>query len=150
MKKNALLSYSSICVAVFAVSSLVISCNTPSQKDGIVKDEVVQAREELDKAREEFQAEMTKFKKESNEKISANEKLIADLKAVIKESKQNVKSQSAEQIAAAEKQNHDLKTRLAEFNDDSKEKWQSFKDEFNNDMYELGKSISNVTKDNVK
>ncbi len=150
MKKNAILSHSGIVAAAFAASLLVSSCNTPSQKLGNAKDEVTQAKEDLDKARAEYQAELEKFKKESNEKLTANEKLIADLKAVIKQSKRDVKSQSTDLVEAAEKQNSDLKKRLAEFNDDSKDKWESFKDEFNNDMSELGKSIAGLTKDNVK
>lgn len=151
MKKNTLVSRTGIAVAtVFATSMLLSSCNTPAQKVDNAKEEVTDAKEDLDKAREEYRAEVASFKSESDAKIAANEQLIAELKVKIKESKRAAKSESAELIEAAERQNASLKTRLADFNDDSKEKWQSFKTEFNNDMFELGKSLEGLTTNNVK
>lgn len=149
MKKNTLIAHSGI-VAALATTLMVGSCNTPSQKVDKAKEEVAMAKDDLDKAREEYQAEIAKFKIEEGEKIAANEKLIADLKATIKDSKRAARTESAELVDAAEKQNRMLKTRLEDLNADSKDKWQSFKEEFNNDMSELGKSIAGLTKDNVK
>jgi hypothetical protein len=39
---------------------------------------------------------------------------------------------------------------LESYKDEGKEKWESFKKEFNHDMDELGKSIKDLFKDNVK
>ena len=49
-----------------------------------------------------------------------------------------------------EKKNSELKTKLANFKEVEQDKWLAFRDEFNRDMNELGKSLKDFTVDNVR
>ncbi len=52
-------------------------------------------------------------------------------------------------MAELENKNSDLKKKLSDFKDDDKDKWISFKEEFNHDMDELGLAFKNLTVENV-
>jgi chromosome segregation ATPase len=95
--------------------------------------------------------ELQEFRKETNEKIKENEKTIADFKDKMSKEKQEVREKYDKKIEQAEKKNKELKKRLAEYKEEnSKSNWTSFKAEFNHDMDELGKSLKDLTVNNVK
>jgi molybdopterin synthase catalytic subunit len=48
-------------------------------------------------------------------------------------------------LAQIEQQNSDLKKNLADFKEESKEKWDSFKVKFSHDMDNLGKALKAFT-----
>jgi TolA-binding protein len=91
------------------------------------------------------------FKAEMDKKIRENDKRIADLKAKKQEGTQEVKDKYNKRVAELEQKNKDLKKRINDYKDTKDEsKWQSFKREFNHDMKELGQSLRDLGKDNVK
>jgi hypothetical protein len=47
-----------------------------------------------------------------------------------------------------EKANHNLKEKLEDYKDDGDSKWQEFKTNFNKDMDAVGKTMSDLFKDN--
>ena len=84
------------------------------------------------------------------QQITANEQLIADLKLYSKNKKAEVKAEYDKSINDLETQNEVLKARVEAQKEANDEKWESFKTEFKHDMNELGKSLRDLGKDNVK
>ena len=83
-------------------------------------------------------------------KILDNEKEINKLKEKrinIKESKREKYDNDIRQL---EIKNDELRSRMFTYQDEGKEKWESFKNEFNHDMDEMGNSIKDLFKNNVK
>ena len=80
MKKTIL----ALAVFTFITATIVTSCNssTPSEKVEEAKSDVVEANKDLDKAKEEYTAEIEMYKKETAEKIATNEASI-DRKSVV-------------------------------------------------------------------
>ena len=139
-------------VAIFALAmgTIFTSCNSPAEKVDDSKAKVENAQQDLDKAKREYAEEYNKFKLESDEKITANEKLIADLKEYSKKKKKEAKADYEKVVSDLEAKNQALKERVNAQKDATSEQWASFKDEFNHDMNEIGEAIKNVGKDNVK
>ncbi len=140
-----------IAFSVMITATIFTSCNSPAEKVETAKDNVTEAEHDLTKAQDDYAIEVANFRKESDEKITANEKLISDIKESIAKDKKSVKAAYKEQIAVLEQKNSDMKKRLSEYKEEEgNEKWQSFKREFNRDMDELGNSLKDFTVDNKK
>jgi uncharacterized protein HemX len=137
-------------LALFLGLALFSGCNSPSKKVDNAQDEVTEAQEDLMKAKEDFKAEVASFKKETTEKIIANEKIIAGFTSETAVAPKDKKSYLEKQVATFDQKNTELKTRMSNFKEDEKEKWQSFKTEFNYDMTELGTSLRDFTVNNEK
>ncbi|MFZ1703120.1 MAG: hypothetical protein WAT79_02175 [Saprospiraceae bacterium] len=140
-----------ILAVLFFIGALTFSgCDSPAQKVDTAQDDVIQAEENLTDAKNNYTEEIANFKQESNEKITAYEIMIADLKVEMKDAKKDVKASYDKQIAALEQKNLEMKRRMNDYQDDGVDKWQSFKTEFNRDMEELGNSLRGFTVDNKK
>jgi hypothetical protein len=146
MKKSIL----SIALATLFTGSLITSCNSSSQKveDAAVKVDV--ATEDLKKAKEEFNNEYNKFKVESEQRMLDNEFKIAELKATKIKLKKEAKAEYDKTIADLEQKNSNMRTKLNEYKEEGKDKWESFKREFNHDMDELGRALKDLANNNVK
>lgn len=146
MKKSIL----SIAIATLFTGSLITSCNSSSQKveDAAVKVEV--AAEDLNKAKEEFNNEYNKFKVESEQRMLDNEFKIAELKATKIKLKKEAKADYDKTIADLEQKNTNMRTKLNDYKEEGKDKWESFKREFNHDMDELGSALKDLANNNVK
>jgi len=94
--------------------------------------------------------EFQKFKKEAQERIQKNKEAIAEFKAKMLKEKKEAKAQYKERINELEQKNNKLKDRIADYKEDGKEKWESFKNEFNHDMDEVGKALKDLGNDNKK
>lgn len=142
-------------ILILAIASTVIiattsSCNSSTEKveDAAVK--VENASEDLAKAKEEFNLEYNKFKLESDQRTIENDKLIADLKIQKSKIKKEAKAEYDKKIADLETRNSNLKQKLTDYKEEGKDKWESFKIEFNHDMDELGKALTDFTNSNTK
>jgi hypothetical protein len=125
------------------------SCNSSAEKVDEAKANVVVAAQDLDQAKANYDEEYAKFKLESDQKITANEKRIAELKADTKKVKKETKEQYEKTIAALEEKNNLMKKKISEYKEEGDEKWQSFKREFNHDMDELCQALTDLTKNNT-
>lgn len=123
----------------------MISCNSASEKVENAESEVKEANENLVDANAEYLADVEKFKIETNEKIEANAKSIADFNARIALDKKAATAEYKAKIAALEMKNSDMKKKIADYKADGKDSWTKFKEEFNRDMDELGKSLKDFT-----
>jgi len=114
------------------------------------KDKVDQAQDDLDQANREYLAEVEKFKNGSNEQTVTNEQMIAELKARIAKEKKDARVMYEKNIAELEKKNNELKESINNYKDEGKENWESFKDEFSNDMENLGTALKDFFRDSQK
>lgn len=144
-------------VFTLIAATIITSCQSSASKvetaqDKVqdAKDKLITAKSDLIIAQQDFNVEYQKLKKESDEKILAHEKSIAEFKARIATEKKEVQEKFAMEIALLEKKNSDLKKKLDGFKEEGKDKWEKFKVEFSHDMDELGKAFKDLTVKNVK
>ncbi len=138
MKKTIL----ALAVTVFMAGTVFMSCQSSAEKVDEAKENVVQAELELNQA---IKDSIVQFRKESELKISAYDQSIADLKAKIATEKEDARATYEEKIEELEQKSDLLKTKLNDFKDDEIDKWNSFKNEFNRDMNDLGTALKNFT-----
>jgi predicted nucleic acid-binding Zn-ribbon protein len=135
---------------VFTASVLAFAVTSCSDELAKTSNENVNntgANADADKMRAE---EMEAYKKESRDKIAANEKIVSDLKARVNMSTQDARDNYNRKIEMLEKRNNELKAKLESLQDRTAEEWNEFKKEFNHDMSELGEAFEDLTKNNVK
>jgi hypothetical protein len=139
-----------IAFITLATGSVLTSCMSSEDKVENSKVQVENAQENVDEAKRQQAENEAQFKFEANQQITANEQLIADLKLYSKNKKAEVKAEYDKSINDLETQNEVLKARVEAQKEANDEKWESFKTEFKHDMDELGKSLRDLGKDNVK
>ena len=134
----------------FIAGAVLTSCNTPAEKVEDAHNKVMEAKEDLNEANEEYLIEVENYKKETAKKITANDQTIIELKARMEFVKKGLKESYRKQIAALEQRNNDMKKKIDEYKVEGKEKWETFKAEFSHDLIELGKAFNDLKTDNVK
>lgn len=143
-------SFFILALTVFVAGTVVTSCKSPQEKVDTAKANVEEASQDLEEAKENYNEEYNKFKLESDERISDNERMITELRDRSRNMTRDAKAKYELQIIELEERNEALKTKIKEYKNEGNEKWDSFKSEFNHDMDELGKALKDITKDNVK
>lgn len=138
-----------IAVAIIA-SFIIVSCTSPSQKVENAEVDVAEAEENLIQSQNDYAAEVANFRKETEVKITSNEKIIADIKLSMQNEKKSINEDYQKLVSDLETKNSDMRKKMTDYKDESNEKWQSFQTEFNRDMDELGAAIKNLTINNVK
>jgi hypothetical protein len=131
----------------------LMACNeTPADKE--VK--VEEAQENLDQAQQNFEQATTdsindyaQFKQESEMKLQSNDEEIAVLKSKMTSDKKDLKIKYDKKIGELEAKNNKLRTRLNDRKEDSETSWASFKQSINEEMDEVGKSISDMAQKNM-
>ena len=146
MKKLFIVVVILACVASVALNS----CNTPAQKVENAQENVKEAKEDLNAANDAYLADIESYRKETADKIEANNKSIAEFNARIEKEKLTAKEDYAKKISLLQQRNTDLKKKLDDYKADSKEKWQAFKAELSHDMDELAQSFKDFTVKNNK
>lgn len=139
-------------VTALVAGNIFTACqSTPSTpEEAAAQAKVDSAKMELKDAQKAATAEEWEaFKIESAEKIRINELSIADFKDRMSTSESQFDALYVEKIDKLEKQNKALKTKIENY-EKRKSDWASFKSEFNHDMEELGKALSDLTVDNKK
>ena len=136
-----------IIMTVCTVAMFVSSCSDEAAKTNNDKTASPQINSDSEKNRD---AEIEAYKKQSREKIAANEKIISDLKARVNISEEEARDNYNYRIEVLEKRNNELKIKLESFQEKSEAKWNDFKREFNHDMQELGNAFEDFSKNNVK
>jgi len=153
MKKIFLTQSVFVLVAAVIITSCQSSANkveTAQDKVRDAKEKVISAKSDLIIAQQDSNAEYQKFKKESDEKIMAHNKSIAEFKARIAKEKKEIQGKYEMELAILEQKNSDLKKKLDGFKEEGKDKWDKFKAEMSRDMDELGKAFKDLTVKNNK
>jgi hypothetical protein len=155
MKKITLpISLAVICLA----GSFLTACMSDNQKKEAAQAQVDSAQANLDKVKvnaaiveqkaateEEFKT----FKLESELKIKNNEVSIAALKLKMNKSGSTLDEVYARRIDSIEIKNKNLKTRVNDY-ERSHSDWTKFKQDFNRDMDDLGRSITKIVNSKSK
>lgn len=133
-----------ILILAVAIASVFTSCKNSSEKVANAENDVVEAQEKLKEAENDYLIDVEKYKEMTAAKIDANNKSIADFNERIAKDKKAVKAEYKEKIAQLESKNTDMKKKIDEYKLEGKEKWDTFKTDFDREMDELGKSINDV------
>ncbi|HBX49605.1 MAG: hypothetical protein A2275_09815 [Bacteroidetes bacterium RIFOXYA12_FULL_35_11] len=115
----------------------------PDKKSEKARKNLVEAQKDVDKARNDSIEDYNKFKKESEDKITAHRKSIADFKARIVKEKIENRENYEKKLTELDNKNTDLKKKLDEYKETGKDKWSAFKNKFKHDMDEIGKELKN-------
>jgi hypothetical protein len=136
------------------VSVSITSCNkSPKAKEADLNDskqDVENAKEELDEATIDSVYAFNKYKSSIQIKLVENEKVITDLKAKIKDEDRKTQTLYYKQLENLQIKNAELKLKIENYKQGPTQKWELFKVDFNNQLDDLGKSISNTAKNNMK
>lgn len=147
--KIRLLIYTALPVILFFVGA----CSSASDQSKNLEnssEEVDKAKNNLIKAQEAYNEELENFREEMKIAINNNKAMLKELRDSKWILDQKAKKKRIEQIAELQKKNDDLEFRLNNTNEQKQSNWKKFKEEFNYDMNELGKSIKDISNDNVK
>lgn len=139
-----------ITALAFITGASLTSCSTPAEKVENAESNVETANTELNKANEDYLADVEKYKKETAERTASNDKIIADLNLRSENEKNDIKEEYKKKIAALEEKNREMKKKMDEYKAESKDNWEEFKAEFNRDMDELGQAFEDLTVKNNK
>lgn len=139
-----------VCVATTGV----VSCNSSTEKKEEKVNEaisnVVVANQELAQARLDSAREYNAYRAEVEAKLIENDRNIANLKIEIKKEKKDAREKYDKELEELNQKNEKLKMNIHEYKGSVADKWESFKNSFNHDMDDLGKSISEFAKNNMK
>ena len=141
MKKSIL----TMAALAFILGTMFSGCNTSKQKLEDAEEDLVEANEALDQANADYLADLEQFRKDVEAKTISNDQMIAEFKSRIAKQKASVRAEWEKKITAMEESNARMKSRMAEYKDEGIDKWEAFKLEFNRDMDELGKALSDFT-----
>ena len=89
------------------------------------------------------------FKNESEAKIDANQTRITELKAEMRKPGKKYDTRYARKIDNLEQRNLELRMRINTYNDEQSD-WNTFKNEFNHDLNEIGLAFTNLTVNSKK
>ncbi len=149
MKINRLRIAMIVCITTVAMMSCNNSPEKKAEKVEDAKEAVVNATNDLDKARQDSADEYNQYKVASDSRIRENDSLLVVLKARIKEEKREARITYEKELNQLEEKNEKLKARIHGYKENDKNKWESFKLGFNQDMDALGKSISALAHRNM-
>ncbi|MEI7508686.1 MAG: hypothetical protein WCJ62_04400 [Flavobacterium sp.] len=136
------------------VGMVYISCNnSPKQKEeklNDAKNEVLDAKEDLAKSKLDSIGDFNKYKESIENKLVENEKKITELKAKNTSKDKSSHLLYVNQLDKLEMKNSELKHKIEDYKQGPEQKWELFKIDFNKDVDDLGKSISNMAERNMK
>lgn len=142
-----------VTLAVVASITLLSCNNSPKDKEenlNEAKDEVVDARADLTEARLDSINDFNKYKVSIERKLTDNELVIADLKSKNDSKDKSTQALYLQQLNKLELKNAELKSKLENYKQGPEQKWELFQVDFNKEMDDLGKSISNMAERNMK
>jgi uncharacterized protein YhaN len=112
-------------LATTALIFVMASCNSSAQKVENAQNEFVEAGKTLDKATEEYAADLESYRKITASKVNANNESILEFKERIKNEKQEAKDEYNKKIADLEKKNSDIQKKMDDYKADGKARWKS-------------------------
>lgn len=130
------------------MNGIFAGCASPANKVEKSEQKVTEARQDLTLAQQDYAEELSAFREETGKRITANDTLIADLRASMKRAGSDAREDYKEKINDVQNRNDQLRKRLGDYKEDGNQRWDAFKEEFNRDMDDLGKSLKDFSVDN--
>jgi hypothetical protein len=134
----------------FIVGAILTGCETSAEKVEKAQINLSQANKDLDEAQEEYVTDIESYRKETDEKIAANEKSMAEFEVRVANEKKEAKADYNKKIIVLQQKNNDMKKRMDDYKADGKEKWELFKADFTKGMDEMGESLRDLTSEHSK
>ena len=134
----------------FMVGVILTGCETSAEKVAKAEINLSQANKDLDDAQEEYVADIESYRKETDEKIAANEKSMAEFETRVATEKKEDKDEYNKKIIALQQKNIDMKKRMDDYKADGKEKWEFFKADFTKGMDDMGESLRDLRAEHSK
>jgi len=139
--------------AVFAAivaSSLLASCKSQETRVEDAQDNVRGAKQDLNQAQRELNAEYPAFRADAEAKIEANDRQIADLRTELnRPGKAPLDQARKKKIDELQDKNAALRSRLYGYEKERTD-WVAFKAEFSHDMEGIGEAFKDIVKNNKK
>lgn len=136
------------------IGLFMTSCNnSPTAKEEDVKEatqDLIDAKADLDQAEYDSISDFNTFKESIQLKLVENQNVINDLKSKISSKGKVDRDIDEVEINKLEKRNTKLKLKIENYEQGPEQKWALFKVDFNNELDDLGKSISNMANRNKK
>ena len=147
-----------LAITTLLTATILTGCQTSTKKEEVAKDKVADATEDMQAATEELMVakkeataeEWKQFKAETNIRIAENESRIAELKVKMKNTGNSVDAMYAKKIEELEQKNTEIKNKVESYKNDSRDDWQSFRQEFNHDINQLSEALKDINVDNKK
>lgn len=136
------------------IGFFMTSCNnSPTAKEADVKEatqDLIDAEADLDQAEYDSISDFNTYKESIQLKLAENQSVINDLKSKISSKGKVERDIDEVEINTLEKRNTELKLKIENYEQGPEQKWALFKVDFNNELDDLGKSISNMADRNKK
>lgn len=136
------------------IGLFMTSCNnSPTAKEEDVKEatqDLIDAKADFDQAEYDSISDFNAFKENIQLKLVENQSVINDLKSKISSKGKVDRDIDEVEINKLEKRNTELKLKIENYEQGPEQKWALFKVDFNNELDDLGKSISNMADRNKK
>ena len=136
------------------IGLFMTSCNnSPTAKENDLeqaKEDVITAEDELLEATNDSISDFNTFKESIQLKLVENQKVIDDLKQKITSKGKVERDIDEVEINKLEKRNTDLRLKIENYEQGPAQKWELFKVDFNNELDNLGQSISDMANRNKK
>ncbi|WP_133607162.1 hypothetical protein [Flavobacterium cheniae] len=136
------------------IGLFMTSCNnSPTAKEEDVKEatqDLIDAEADLNQAEYDSISDFNTFKESIQLKLVENQKVIDDLKLKITSKGKVERDIDEVEINKLEKRNTDLRLKIENYEQGPAQKWELFKVDFNNELDDLGKSISEMADRNKK
>jgi len=150
MKKNIF----KIVLFTSVIGFFLISCNnSPTAKENDLEqanEDVINAEADLVKATNDSINDFNVYKENIHLKLAENQRIINDLKLKISSKDKIARDLDQVEINKLEKRNADLKLKIENYEQGPEQKWALFKIDFNNELDNLGRSISSLAERNQK
>ncbi len=130
--------------------SMLANCNSPAEKVKHEQVKVAEAEIDLANANREYLADIENHRKQTSEKIAANNQSIADFKVRIDKEKKDANADYLKKIARIEGINSDMKKRMDDYKADTKQDWEIFKSEFDREMDDLSREFKGLPAEKPK
>lgn len=136
-----------VVLAASLAGSLLPGCGkNPDQKVDEAGQTVAATTQHLKSAREDYRAEWLAFKRESEQVIVVNERMIDSLKNRIHSVGAQGKATLSSDLKVLERKNVALRKKLAEYNDQGQSNWETFKSDVKAELDMLGRSMKDLYK----
>ena len=137
--------FKKILLIAIVAAAFSTSCKSAQQKETAAKQNVANAKQNLEDTEAANANDWMQFKKDAQKKITDNEKRIADLKVQMNKPGNTFDGIYRNRIEKLEAKNTELKSRLNNY-DGNQTGWKTFKNDFNRDMNEVGDNIKDLFK----
>jgi TolA-binding protein len=137
-------------IAALAAVVTMSSCDSPAKKVEKANTNLNEAEANYNQSVIDSIADYENFKRDAETRIDENEKAIAAFRSRMLSENRKWKEEDQRMIDGLEQKNINLRAKIREYKENGKDEWKSFKAEFKHDMDELGDAIKGITIDNKK